>query len=104
MKNTNEFAGSRSEKSKRFSPLSILFIFIIIAIGITVHVNNTLTVNDLVAKNDELVKRLDKIRDSNESLKNDIEKLSSLQKILPLAESMGLEYNKNEIKYFEVQK
>ena len=63
-----------------------------------------LTVNKLVVENNALYKKLEKIKEENENLKNEIEKLSSLQRILPLAEKLGLEYNKEKINYFEIEK
>lgn len=101
---TNEFRKKEDLDKKRISPLTILLVFILISLGISFHINNVLSVNRLVVENNELYKRLDKIREENENLKNEIEKLSSFQRILPLAQKLGLEYNKEKINYFEVEK
>jgi len=101
---TDELRKKENNEKKRISPLSIILAFILISLVITFHINNVLTVNKLVVENNDLYKKLEKIREENENLKNEIEKLSSLQRILPLAEKLGLEYNKEKINYFEIEK
>ena len=91
-------------KNRRISPLTVIFAFVIIAIGISFHINNVLTVNKLVVENDKLLKQLSKIKEQNETLRNEIEKLSSIQRIMPLAKELGLEYNNEKINYYEVKK
>ncbi len=91
-------------KSRRISPLTVILAFLIISIGISFHINNVLTVNKLVVENDTLRKKLSKIREQNDNLKNEIEKLSSVQRIMPLAKELGLEYNNEKINYFSVEK
>lgn len=101
---TDELRKKENNERKRISPLSIILAFILISLVITFHINNVLTVNRLVVENNALYKKLEKIKEENENLKNEIEKLSSLQRILPLAEKLGLEYNKEKINYFEIEK
>jgi len=92
---------NKKEKPFHISPLTILLILVIISVGIIIHINDVLTVNALVIQNDELKKKLNKLEGSNESLQNEIEKLTSLQRIVLMAKELGLEYNKDVIKYFE---
>jgi len=101
---TDELRKKENNERQRISPLSIILAFILISLVITFHINNVLTVNRLVVENNALYKKLEKIKEENENLKNEIEKLSSLQRILPLAEKLGLEYNKEKINYFEIEK
>jgi cell division protein FtsL len=91
-------------RSRRISPLTVIFAFVIISVGISFHINNVLTVNKLVVENDTLRKKLTKMKEQNENLVNEIEKLSSIQRIMPLAKELGLEYNNEKINYYEVQK
>jgi cell division protein FtsL len=91
-------------RSRRISPLTVIFAFVIISVGISFHINNVLTVNKLVVENDSLQKKLTKMKEQNENLLNEIEKLSSIQRIMPLAKELGLEYNNEKINYYEVKK
>lgn len=91
-------------RNRRVSPLTVIFAFVIISIGISFHINNVLTVNKLVVENDALSKKLSKVKEQNENLRNEIEKLSSIQRIMPLAKELGLEYNNEKINYFQVDK
>jgi len=92
-------------KTKRIvSPLKVIFVFIIVAIIITFHINNVLVVNRLVVENDVLQAKLSKLEEQNYSLSNDIERLSSIQRILPLARELGLETSTGENNYFEIKK
>jgi cell division protein FtsL len=91
-------------KNRRISPLTVILAFVIISVGISFHINNVLTVNKLVVENDLLQKKLLKAKDQNENLRNEIEKLSSIQRILPLAKELGLEYNNEKINYYKIEK
>ncbi len=91
-------------RNRRVSPLTVIFAFVIISIGISFHINNVLTVNKLVVENDALNKKLSKVKEQNENLRNEIEKLSSIQRIMPLAKELGLEYNNEKINYFQIDK
>ena len=91
-------------RSRRISPLTVIFAFVIISVGISFHINNVLTVNKLVVENDALQNKLAKMKEQNENLRNEIEKLSSIQRIMPLAKELGLEYNNEKINYYEVKK
>ena len=89
---------------RRLSPLKTIFIFVIVAIIITFHINNVLTVNKLVVENDVLQKKLSKLEEQNYTLRNDIERLSSIQRISPLAKEIGLVTSTEENNYFEIKK
>jgi cell division protein FtsL len=95
---------TEEKTGRRVSPLKAIFIFIIVAIIITFHINNVLTVNTLVVENDILQKKLSKLEEQNYALSNDIERLSSIQRILPLAKEIGLETSTEESNYFEIKK
>lgn len=84
--------------------MTVILAFVIISVGISFHINNVLTVNKLVVENDLLQKKLLKAKDQNENLRNEIEKLSSIQRILPLAKELGLEYNNEKINYYKIEK
>jgi cell division protein FtsL len=99
-----ESAKTKKGEQKNISPWTIIIILIIVSIGITFHIYQVLTVNAFVIKNDELKKRFNKVQMVNESLKNEIESLASLQRILPQAKELGLEYNRDEIKYLDIDK
>ena len=95
---------TEGKTERRVSPLKTIFIFVIIAIIITFHINNILTVNKLVIENSILQKELSKLEEQNYALRNDIERLSSIQRILPLAKEIGLETSTEENNYFEIKK
>jgi cell division protein FtsL len=101
MKN-NKYNDGKTKR--RVSPLKAVFIFIVVAVIITFHINNILTVNTLVIENDILQKKLSKIEEQNYNLSKDIERLSSIQRILSLAKEIGLETSTEESKYFEIKK
>jgi cell division protein FtsL len=90
-----------TEQTGKISTLYIVFLIVIAAMGITVHINNVLTVNDMVIKNEEMKKKLNKIHDLNESLRTEVEKLSGPQRIIPLAKDLGLESNRDGVLYLD---
>jgi len=95
---------TEGETERRISPLKAIFIFMIVGIIITFHINNVLTVNKLVIENDILQKKLSKLEEQNYALSNDIERLSSIQRISTLAKEMGLQTTTEENNYFEIKK
>jgi cell division protein FtsL len=92
------------EAKRRLSPLKTIFIFVIVAIIITFHINNVLTVNKLVVENDILQKKLSKLEEQNYTLRNEIERLSSIQRISPIAREIGLITSTEKNNYFEIKK
>lgn len=75
----------KSEKNKNISVFYVLVTFILIAASIGFYINNIVLFNSNIKKNKDLKERIENIEQTNLKFKNEIEKLTSFERIKNLA-------------------
>ena len=76
----------KSEKNKKnISVFYILITFTLIAASIGFYINNIILFNSNIKKNKEIKERIENIEQTNLKFKNEIEKLTSFERIKNLA-------------------
>ena len=77
---------SNDKSSKRKISIFQLLIFLFVLSAVVVfYINNIIAVNQLIGKNNELKESINKVVQSNYSLRIEIERLSSYDRIKPVA-------------------
>jgi len=101
---SREFAprGNRPVRQRKRSAFNIISALLVVSLLIVFYVWNKITVNQLVIEVSELQNRYQRIVDTNEILRADINRKSSLERIGTLAAQGGLVYPKEQPVWFEV--
>lgn len=88
---------------RRRSTFNIIVTLFGLAVGIILYISNILAVNRLVMQIHDLEKASDKIRNTNEALRADINRKSAWNRIGKTAtDDLGLVYPKDPPQWFEV--
>ncbi|HEV8539128.1 MAG TPA: septum formation initiator family protein [Bacteroidota bacterium] len=95
--------GNRPIKRRKRSPFNIIFLLVITSVLIVIHVWNKIVVNRLVAEVGDLQVQYDKIVYTNEVLRAEIDKKSSLERIVKLAsERLGMASPREQPVWFTI--
>lgn len=80
-------------KKKNISVFNILIAFVLVAASIGFYINNVVLFNTDIKKNKDLKEKLDNVGQTNLKFKNEIEKLTSFERIKNLAaEKLNMVY------------
>lgn len=90
---------------KKLSVLYVLISFILLALIMLVYINNIIYVNRVSAESMKLRGEIDKVKNTNDFLRTEIEKLTSFERINMLAkEKFNMRYSDSAIIRNEVIK
>lgn len=90
---------------KKLSVLYVLISFILLAVIMLVYINNIIYVNRVSAESMKLREDIDKVKNTNDFLRTEIEKLTSFERINMLAkEKFNMRYSDSAIIRTEVIK
>lgn len=90
---------------KKLSVLYVLISFILLAVVMLVYINNIIYVNRVSAESMKLREDIDKVKNTNDFLRTEIEKLTSFERINMLAkEKFNMRYSDSAIIRNEVIK
>lgn len=90
---------------KKLSVLYVLISFIMLAVIMLVYINNIIYVNRVSAESMKLREDIDKVKNTNDFLRTEIEKLTSFERINMLAkEKFNMRYSDSAIIRNEVIK
>ncbi len=82
-----------AEKKKNISVFNILIAFVLVAASVGFYINNVVLFNTDIKKNKDLKEKLDNVGQTNLKFKNEIEKLTSFERIKNLAaEKLNMVY------------
>ncbi len=82
-----------AEKKKNISVFNILIAFVLVAASVGFYINNVVLFNTDIKKNKDLKERLDNVGQTNLKFRNEIEKLTSFERIKTLAaEKLNMVY------------
>ncbi len=82
-----------AEKKKNISVFNILIAFAFVAASVGFYINNVVLFNTDIKKNKDLKEKLDNVGQTNLKFKNEIEKLTSFERIKNLAaEKLNMVY------------
>lgn len=83
---------------KKLSILYVLISFIMLAVIMIVYINNIIYVNRVSAESMKLREQIDEVKNTNDFLRTEIEKLTSFERINSLAkEKFGMRYSDSAI-------
>ncbi|HEX2788462.1 MAG TPA: cell division protein FtsL [Ignavibacteria bacterium] len=90
---------------KKVSILYVLISFILLAVVMLIYINNIIYVNRVSAESMKLREDIDKVKNTNDFLRTEIEKLTSFERINTLAkEKFNMRYSDSAIIRDEVIK
>ena len=95
---------NRPLKKKKRSAFNIIAAIFVVSFLTVFYVWNKITVNQLVVEVNDLQDQYQKTENSNDILRADINRKSSLERIGTLGTQMGLAYSKTQPTWFELNK
>ncbi|MBI1803269.1 MAG: hypothetical protein HY033_04275 [Ignavibacteriae bacterium] len=94
--------GNRAVKRRKRSPFNIITALVVVSLLIVFYVWNKITVNQLLIEVNDLQNQYQKILSTNDVLRADINRKSSLERIGNLATQLGLTNPKEQPVWFDV--
>jgi cell division protein FtsL len=94
--------GNRPVKKRKRSPFNIIAVLFVVSILIVFYVWNKITVNRLAIEVNDLQNQFQKITSTNDVVRAEINKKSSLERIGKLAGQLGLISPKEQPAWFDV--
>ncbi len=92
-------------KRRKFSTFNVIILLFSAGVAIVLYVNNILAVNQLAYEVDQLQDRLSAIQSMNASLRAEVDRKSSWDRIGSVATSeLGLRYPSDQPQWFEVDR